>query len=93
MTPYSMFADGCSSAFWGHAEGPTIVGWDPGYGISVDRNLRCVPEAVTAWWDQDRLGPNSETVTSIGPLTCPEPFKQVATLEDGSSTKIACCPS
>lgn len=71
----------------------SIVGWDPGYGISV-QDLRCVPEAVTTWWDQDRLGPNSETVVSIGPLSCPEPYKTFATLrEDSSSTQVACCPS
>lgn len=93
VTPYSMFPDGCSSAFWANDRGVSIVGWDPGYGISVDKNMRCMPEAVTAWWDQDRLGPNSETVVSIGPLTCPEPFTQVHTsFIDASSTSIACCP-
>lgn len=92
VTPYSMFADGCPSAFLGQADGDSIIGWDPAYGISIDKNMRCMPEAVTAWWDQDRLGPNSETVTSIGPLICPEPFKQVHTLGDASSTKVACCP-
>lgn len=93
VTPYSMFVDGCSSSFWANTERPTIVGWDPGFGISVDTNMRCMPEAVTAWWDQDRLGPNSETIVSIGPLTCPEPFTQVHTWDRVSSTIIACCPS
>ncbi|KAG6366697.1 hypothetical protein INS49_000876 [Diaporthe citri] len=88
-----MFADGCTSAFWKWTDGLPIVGWDPGYGISIDTNLRCMPEAATAWWDQDWLGPNSETVTSLGPLTCPEPFKQVTTsFADASSTSVACCP-
>lgn len=92
VTPYSMFPDGCTSAFWQWTDDVPIVGWDPGYGISVDANLRCMPEAATVWWNQQWLRLNSEIVFSIGPLTCPEPFKQVHTLEDASSTKVACCP-
>ncbi|KAG8162867.1 hypothetical protein KVR01_007345 [Diaporthe batatas] len=94
ITPYSMYATDCTSAFWRWRPEGTPVAWDPGYGISVDPNLRCVPEAVTTWWDQNWLGSNSETVVSIGPLTCPDPFTTAATIsEDASRTRVACCPS
>lgn len=94
ITPYSMYVEKCSSAFWRWNDDGTMVAWDPGYGISVDTNLRCVPEAATTWWNQELLGPNTETIVSIGPLTCPDPFTQAATqIEDASRTRIACCPS
>lgn len=91
-TPYSMHVEDCTSAFW--ASDSELVAWDPGYGISVNHNLRCVPQAVTTWWAQGWLGLNTETVVSIGPLTCPEAFRQVAThVEDETRTRVACCPS
>ena len=49
----------------------TLAAWDPGYGISVDTKVKCVPSAETTWWDQFRLGLNSLTVVSLGPITCP----------------------
>ncbi|POS68712.1 hypothetical protein DHEL01_v212894 [Diaporthe helianthi] len=86
--------DECASAFWQWNQSSQLVAWDPGYGISVNQNLRCVPEAVTTWWLQGLLGPNTETVVSIGPLTCPSAFSQVAThVEDETRTRVACCPS
>ncbi|KAJ0110164.1 hypothetical protein J7T55_000596 [Diaporthe amygdali] len=95
VTPYSLHGEQCTSAFWRwNPAGTSIVGWDPGYGISVDQNFRCLPEAVTTWWNQNWLGPNTETVVSIGPLTCPEAYSVVAThIEDESRTRVACCPS
>lgn len=94
VTPYSMHAEDCSSAFWKWNKDAELVAWDPGYGISVDQNLRCVPEAATTWWLQQNLGTNTETVVSIGPLTCPDAFVQVAThVEDETRTRVACCPS
>lgn len=93
-TPYSMHLEDCTSAFWRWDSDSDLVAWDPGYGISVNQNLRCVPKAVTTWWAQDLLGTNTETVVSIGPLTCPQAFSQVAThVEDDIRTRVACCPS
>ncbi|KAL2277513.1 hypothetical protein FJTKL_15429 [Diaporthe vaccinii] len=94
VTPWSGHAPGCSTKFWQWNTDRSIVAWDPGFGISVSKDLRCVPEAATTAWDQDRLGSNSDTVVSIGPMTCPEAFSQVATsVMDASRTLVACCPS
>lgn len=84
---------GCDQSFWSYV--PTVIaGWDPGYGISVDPNLSCLPEAATGWWDQERLGRNTETRYSVGPITCPEAFTTAtASAQDATSTLIACCPS
>lgn len=94
ITPYSILPE-CTSALmrWDTAE--AVIAFDPGFGISVDHRSQCGPKAVTAWWDQDRLGPNIETITSLGPLlACPEPYVQVATsVLDASSTLVGCCPS
>lgn len=94
VTPYSMHGEDCTSAFWRWDSDAEIVAWNPGYGISVNPDLRCQPEAVTTWWLQTWLGTNTETVVSIGPLTCPEAFSQVEThIEDEYRTRVACCPS
>lgn len=93
VTPYSGHAPQCSTKFWQWATDRELVAWDPGFGISVSKDLRCVPEAATTVWDQDRLGSNSDTIVSIGPITCPEAFSQVATsVIDASRTMVACCP-
>lgn len=93
VTPWSGHAPGCSTKFWQWNTDRSIVAWDPGFGISVSKDLRCVPEAATTAWDQDRLGSNSDTIVSIGPMTCPEAFSQVATsVMDASRTLVACCP-
>jgi len=55
--------------------------------------VHCVPPAVTTWWDQDRLGANSLTRVSVGPITCPVSYSTVTTsIENESSTYVACCP-
>jgi hypothetical protein len=30
--------------FWSYVQG-TLAAWDPGYGISIDTNVKCVPPA------------------------------------------------
>ncbi|KAK2610201.1 hypothetical protein N8I77_003651 [Diaporthe amygdali] len=94
ITPYSILPE-CTSALMRWDPSEAIIAYDPGFGISVDQRSQCGPKAVTAWWDQDRLGPNIETITSIGPLlTCPEPFIQMTTsVLDASSMLVGCCPS
>ncbi|KAI1380805.1 hypothetical protein F4677DRAFT_198805 [Hypoxylon crocopeplum] len=76
--------------------GPSLVAFDPGYGLDVDTAVRCVPSAVTTWWEQGRLGVDGEghTAISLGPLVCPYEWQTVATsIEDESSTLAMCCPS
>ena len=83
---------GCNNLAWSVVQS-TLAVWDPGYGINVDRNVHCVPPAVTSWWDQDKLGGNSLTRLSIGPITCPEGYSTgTSSIENQSSTFIACCP-
>lgn len=84
----------CSEYF--RLNGPSLVVFDPGYGLDIDSDVRCVPSAVTTWWEQARLGFNGDdhTAISIGPLTCPYEWETVATsVENGSSTLAMCCPS
>ncbi|KAH8755808.1 hypothetical protein F5883DRAFT_570774 [Diaporthe sp. PMI_573] len=92
VTPYAGHDPQCSTKFWGWCRDSNYVAWDPGFGISI-QDLHCVPEAATTVWDHDRLGSNSDTVVSIGPITCPKAFRQVATsVIDDSRTMVACCP-
>lgn len=85
----------CSSIY--RLNGPSLVAFDPGYGLDIDPGVTCQPAAVTTWWEQARLGGgryDSHTAVSILPLKCPEDFSTVATsIKDGSSTLAMCCPS
>ena len=84
----------CSSVF--HLDGPSLMAYDPAYGIGVNTDVICGPPAVTSWWEQALLGnPRSaHTALSLGPLICPEPFTTATTaIQRGSSTSVFCCPS
>ncbi|KAI1384894.1 uncharacterized protein F4822DRAFT_446049 [Hypoxylon trugodes] len=84
----------CSDYF--RLNGPSLVAFDPGYGLDIDTAVRCVPSAVTTWWEQGRLGANDEghTAISLGPLVCPYEWRTVATsVENESKTLAMCCPS
>lgn len=84
---------GCSSSF--RLNGPSLVAFDPGYGLDVDSNVVCAPPAVTKWWEHGHLDDNdgSEAKVSIGPLTCPYGFYTVASsTKDATSTLAMCCP-
>lgn len=86
-------SSGCASYF--RLNGPSLVAWDPGYGLEIDTNVRCAPPAVTTWWEQGALGGggSEHTAVSIGPLTCPQDFSTVASsVKDNSSTLAMCCP-
>lgn len=83
--------NGCSDLIWSYVAN-TVAAWDPGYGLDV-ADSQCLPKPATTWWDQDRLGKNTETVMSIGPITCPEAYFTAKTsVKDSSSTLVACCP-
>lgn len=84
----------CSEYF--RLNGPSLVAFDPGYGLDIDTDVRCVPSAVTTWWEQGRLGGNGEghTAISLGPLVCPHEWHTVvSSTVDQSSTLAMCCPS
>lgn len=85
---------GCSTQF--RLNGPSLVAFDPGYGLDIDSKVICAPPAVTTWWEQGRLGQGAasgHTAASIGPLTCPSSWTTVATsVKDKISTNIMCCP-
>ena len=82
----------CTDKLWNYV-GDIIAGWDPGYGVSANFDVTCHPKGVTTWWLQERLGSNSDTVVSLGPVTCPEDYTTATTsAKDISSTLIACCP-
>ena len=84
---------GCESLYWS-VGGGTLAVWDPGYGISVDTNIKCHPPAATSWWDQDHLGVNSLTTLSLGPFACPSDYTTGATMvQNQSRTFVACCPT
>ncbi|KAK4107190.1 hypothetical protein N656DRAFT_849623 [Canariomyces notabilis] len=84
---------GCESKY--RLNGPSLVAYDPGYGLDIDRNVKCGPPAVTTWWEQGRLGGGDgegNTAASLGPVTCPNAWTTVASPITGSSTQIMCCP-
>lgn len=87
-------SSGCASIF--RLNGPSLVAYDPGYGLDIDTDVMCAPPAVTTWWEQGHLfgGGSRHTAVSIGPLTCPEDFTTAtSSIRDGSSTLAMCCPS
>ncbi|KAI0518052.1 hypothetical protein F5B22DRAFT_601534 [Xylaria bambusicola] len=84
----------CSRYF--RLNGPSLVAFDPGYGLDINSSVRCAPSAVTTWWEQGRLGDNNEdhTALSLGPFTCPYQWSTVvSSVENQSSTHAMCCPS
>lgn len=92
-TVFTPSAD-CSNYY--RLNGPSLVAFDPGYGLDIDTQVRCLPPAVTTWWEQGRLGAvdDDHTALSLGPMTCPDEWTTVATsIEDRSSTLAMCCPS
>ncbi|AEO63635.1 uncharacterized protein THITE_2085148 [Thermothielavioides terrestris NRRL 8126] len=84
---------GCESKF--RLDGPSLVAYDPGYGLDIDSRVKCAPPAVTTWWEQGRLGGGDDaghTAVSLGPLTCPSAWTTVASWVRASSTQVMCCP-
>lgn len=73
--------------------GGLIVAWDPKFGISVNTNLDCLPPAATNWALQSDLGSQGNTISSLGPMVCPEAYYTVTTsVKDQDSTFAAYCP-
>jgi hypothetical protein len=79
--------------FGDFATGAPIFIFDPLYGISVDTAFRCLPPAVTTWWDQQNNG-DTGTIVSLGPVMCPVAYTTAYTsLVNGQSTLVGCCPT
>ncbi|KAJ5833840.1 hypothetical protein N7474_002151 [Penicillium riverlandense] len=84
---------GCSGSF--RLDGPSLMAFDPGYGLDINTDVICDPPAMTTWWEQGLLGGGGayKTEVSIGPLTCPDGYSTVASsVKDVSSTLAMCCP-
>ncbi|PYH44695.1 uncharacterized protein BP01DRAFT_383262 [Aspergillus saccharolyticus JOP 1030-1] len=87
-------SSGCASYF--RLDRPTLVAWDPGYGLDVNHNIACEAPEVTTWWEQGLLGNGGTLPTrvSLGPFTCPEGFATMkSSIKDAYSTLAMCCPS
>lgn len=95
---------GCSSSFWARwgfyqsaGQNYQLVGFDPGYDISVGSGASCQPAAVTSWWETRDASLTASGVTtrySIGPIVCPQAYTTVGTNVVGlGTTQVACCPS
>lgn len=71
-------SSGCESYF--RLNGPSLVAFDPSYGLDINPQVKCAPSAVTTWWEQGRLGGglSEHTAVSIQPLTCPDEWSTVA---------------
>ncbi|RAH68318.1 uncharacterized protein BO66DRAFT_472778 [Aspergillus aculeatinus CBS 121060] len=87
-------SSGCASIY--RLNGPSLVDWDPGYGLDVNSDVVCDAPEVTTWWEQGLLGNGGTLPTriSLGPFTCPEAFSTMkSSVKDASSTLVMCCPS
>ncbi|KAJ2902384.1 hypothetical protein MKZ38_000630 [Zalerion maritima] len=93
LTTRYTYSPSCSEAF--RLNGPSLVAFDPGYGLDIDSDMICQPGAVTTWWEQARLGINQDehTAVSLGPMKCPSGWSTLASsTKDKSSTLAMCCP-
>ncbi|PYI23511.1 hypothetical protein BO99DRAFT_439794 [Aspergillus violaceofuscus CBS 115571] len=87
-------SSGCASIY--RLNGPSLVAWDPGYGLDVNSDVVCDAPEVTTWWEQGLLenGGTLPTRVSLGPFTCPEAFSTMkSSVKDAFSTLEMCCPS
>jgi hypothetical protein len=94
LTTAFSWSSACTGSY--RLDGPSLVAFDPGYGLDIDPNVACQPPAVTTWWEQARLGVESQgghTAASLQPMVCPRSFITVASsIKHNSSTLAMCCP-
>ena len=101
LTTTFPYQSGCSSAIWarlGFVQSETFdaVAFDPGYGITVDPAVTCMPSQVTLWWETETAPVLNGLTTrySVGPIVCPGGFTTAGTsVVNEQSTQVACCPS
>lgn len=86
----------CSTEIYsqiGTGDGLAAIAFDPVFGESISTQVTCLPPFATSWWNQQAQTP-LQTVTSIGPLVCPQLYTTAATSAlNSASTFVACCPS
>jgi len=86
----------CSTEIYsqiGDGEGLAAIAFDPYFGSSISTQITCLPPIATSWWNQVLQTP-LQTITSIGPLVCPQLYTTATTsVLNPASTFVACCPS
>lgn len=101
LTTVFPYQSGCSSSIWarwGFIESLTFdaVAFDPGYGITVDPAVVCMPSQVTLWWETETAPTVNGVATrySVGLIACPEAFTTAGTsVVNSETTQVICCPS
>ncbi|KAJ5628946.1 hypothetical protein N7490_011174 [Penicillium lividum] len=94
LTTVYTFPSSCSTKY--RLDGPSLMAFDPAYGIDVQTGVDCVPPAQTTWWESEVVTGTGDytTVRSIGPIECPSDWSTLATsIKDSTSTAVMCCPS
>lgn len=72
----------------------TLIAFDP--RLEVAANITCLPREAAEWYTQKQLpfGATAGTLTSLGPMVCPNAYTMASTSKkDDTSTMIFCCPS
>lgn len=72
----------------------TMIAFDP--RLEVVANMTCLPREAAEWYTQKNLpfGATTGTVTSLGPMSCPNGYTTASTRKkDLTSTMVFCCPS
>ncbi len=72
----------------------TLIAFDP--RLEAAANMTCLPREAAEWYTQENLpfGATTGTVTSLGPMLCPNGYTTASTSEkDVASTMVFCCPS
>jgi hypothetical protein len=72
----------------------TLVAFDP--HLEATANITCLPREAAKWYMQKNLpfGAKTGTVTSLGPMICPNGYTTASrSRKDVRSTMIFCCPS
>ncbi|KAH8667617.1 hypothetical protein BGZ60DRAFT_564800 [Tricladium varicosporioides] len=81
----------CNSDIYWIPDGSAVI-YDPSIGAS-NTLLRCLPPEATQWWLQSKPTPQF-TVTSLGPVVCPQAYTTAFTrIEGEGTTLVACCPT
>ncbi|KAH6671947.1 hypothetical protein B0J14DRAFT_669419 [Halenospora varia] len=81
----------CNSDIYWIPDGSAVI-YDPSIGAS-NTLLRCLPPEATQWWLQSKPTPQF-TVTSLGPVVCPQAYTTAFTRVEGEGTTlVACCPT
>jgi hypothetical protein len=69
-----------------------LIAFDPFYHtIDTTFTAACIPLEATEWWNQPG---GLSTVSSLGPITCPQAYTTAFSISASSgTTQVGCCPS